>query len=81
MRKLSSRLLAALLVAADAITFPVLLAMAALIGTTDSVYTVAYDSFFPTLVASEHLSRAYSVSSLLGALTTVLLLQKLSTWA
>ena len=72
-------LAAALLVAADAITFPVLLAMAALIGTTDSVYAVAYDSFFPTLVASEHLSRAYSVSSLLGALTTVLL--PVSAWA
>lgn len=70
---------AALLVAADAITFPVLLAMAALIGTTDSVYAVAYDSFFPTLVAPEHLSRAYSVSSLLGALTTVLL--PVSAWA
>lgn len=72
-------LAAALLVAADAITFPVLLAMAALIGTTDSVYAVAYDSFFPTLVAPEHLSRAYSVSSLLGALTTVLL--PVSAWA
>ncbi|MGN1249770.1 MAG: MFS transporter [Candidatus Spyradocola sp.] len=72
-------LLAALLVAGDLITYPVLLAMALLIGTTDSVYAVAYDSFFPTLVAPESLSRAYSVSGLLGALTTVLL--PVSAWA
>ena len=65
-------LTAALLVEGNLISFPLLLAMAMIIGTTDSVYAVAYDSFFPTLVEPESLSRAYSVSRLLGALTTVL---------
>lgn len=72
-------LTAALLVVCKLISFPLLLAMVLLIGTTFSVYAVAYDSFFPTLVAPESLSRAYSVSGMLGALTTVLM--PVSAWA
>ena len=72
-------LTAALLVEGNLISFPLLLAMAVIIGTTDSVYAVAYDSFFPTLVEPESLNRAYSVSGLLGVLTTVLV--PVSAWA
>ncbi|MEA4895830.1 MAG: MFS transporter [Oscillospiraceae bacterium] len=36
-----------------------------LIGAIDSVYAVAYDSFFPLLVKEGNFSKAYSVSSLL----------------
>jgi len=41
------------------------LALAILIGCIDSVYIVAYDSFFPMLVSEGNFTKAYSVSSLL----------------
>ncbi len=39
-----------------------------LIGCIDSVYAVAYESFFPMLVAQGNFSKAYSVSSLIYSL-------------
>ncbi len=41
------------------------LALCIIIGSIDSMYCVAYDSFFPMLVSEGNFSRAYSVSSLL----------------
>lgn len=41
------------------------LALCLIIGSIDSMYAVAYDSFFPMLVSEGNFSKAYSVSSLL----------------
>ena len=41
------------------------LVLCIIIGSIDSMYCVAYDSFFPMLVSEGNFSRAYSVSSLL----------------
>lgn len=48
------------------------LVLAILIGCVDSVYIVAYDSFFPMLVSEGKFSKAYSVSSLLYPLAVVM---------
>lgn len=48
------------------------LALAILIGCLDSVYIVAYDSFFPILVSEGNFTKAYSVSSLLYPLAVVM---------
>ena len=45
--------------------YSIYLALAVLIGCIDSVYIVAYDSFFPMLVSEGNFTKAYSVSSLL----------------
>ncbi len=46
-------------------SYPLFLALSILIGCIDSVYIVAYDSFFPMLVTEGNFSKAYSISSLL----------------
>lgn len=48
------------------------LALAILIGCIDSVYIVAYDSFFPMLVSEGNFSKAYSISSLLYPLAVAM---------
>lgn len=48
------------------------LALAILIGCIDSVYIVAYDSFFPMLVSEGNFTKAYSVSSLLYPLAVMM---------
>lgn len=42
-----------------------LLILAATIGIIDSVYSVAYDSLYPTLISDGHYSKAYSISSMI----------------
>lgn len=44
-----------------------------LIGSIEGVYTVAYDSFYPNLVAQGNFTRAYSVASLLYPLASFML--------
>ena len=48
------------------------LVLAILIGCLDSVYIVAYDSFFPMLVSEGNFTKAYSVSSLLYPLAVMM---------
>lgn len=43
-----------------------------IIGSIDSVYMVAYDSLYPTLVSKENYSKAYSISSIIYPLSTVM---------
>lgn len=45
--------------------YTLFLIMAMVIGSIDSVYEVAYESFYPNLVSRENMSKAYSISSLL----------------
>ena len=46
-------------------SYPIFLALGIIIGCIDSVYMVAYDSFYPMLVTEGNFSKAYSISSML----------------
>ena len=46
-------------------SYPIFLALSLIIGCIDSVYMVAYDSFYPMLVTEGNFSKAYSISSML----------------
>ena len=47
--------------------------VAMVIGGIDSVYSVAYDSFYPTLISKGNFSRAYSISSLIYPLANTIM--------
>lgn len=49
------------------------LAMSLILGTIDSAYSVAYESLYPVLVAEGNFRKAYSVSSSIMPLSTVML--------
>ncbi|MEA4913357.1 MAG: MFS transporter [Christensenella sp.] len=44
-----------------------------LMGAIDGVYSVAYDSFYPTLISEGNFTRAYSVSSLIYPLSSAIM--------
>lgn len=52
-------------------TFPVLTVFAFTVGCINSVYTVAYQSFYPLLITEGNFSRAYSIASVLETLAAV----------
>ncbi|MBD5098601.1 MAG: MFS transporter [Clostridiales bacterium] len=52
-------------------SYPLLLGMCALVGAINSVYMVAYDSFYPNLITEGNYSRAYSISSMLWPLAAM----------
>lgn len=54
------------------LTYPLFLVIAVLIGTIDSVYSVAYDSLYPTLVSEGNFSKAYSISSMIYPLAAMM---------
>lgn len=47
--------------------------VAMIIGAIDSVYNVAYESFFPTLISAGNFQRAYSISSLIYPLANTIM--------
>jgi len=49
------------------------LLLSMVVGSIDSVYNVAYDSFYPLLIAEGNFTRAYSVSSLIYPLSTAIM--------
>ncbi|MBE6952957.1 MAG: MFS transporter [Ruminococcaceae bacterium] len=53
--------------------FWLFLGLAFLIGSIDSVYRIAYDSLFPTLISEKNYRRAYSISSIIEPLSTVMI--------
>lgn len=53
--------------------FPLLAAGTLLLGTISSIYTVAYDSFYPLLITEGNYQKAYSVASTLETLTMVMI--------
>ncbi len=64
-------LIVAVLVLTKHFSFTVLAVMTLTVGTIDSVYRVAFESFFPMLISRGNFSKAYSISSTLGELTLV----------
>jgi len=53
------------MVAAGRVNLVVFMALNVSVGTIDSVYSVAYDSLYPTLIAKENFRSAYAVASML----------------
>lgn len=51
--------------------YPVMLAVCVLIGGINSVYMVAYDSFYPNLITEGNFSKAYSISSMMADLASM----------
>jgi MFS family permease len=49
------------------------LLLSMLVGSIDSVYSVAYDSFYPLLIGEGNYTRAYSISSLIYPLSTAIM--------
>ena len=52
--------------------YPIFLVLCIIMGSIDSIYIVAYDSFFPMLVSEGNFSKAYSISSLLYPLAIMM---------
>lgn len=57
----------------DFFSFPLLVGMAIIVGTVDSIYSVAYESLYPTLISEGNFSKAYSVSSLIYPLANTIM--------
>ena len=53
--------------------YTVYLLLSMVIGSIDSIYSVAYDSFYPILIAEGNYTRAYSISSLIYPLSTAIM--------
>lgn len=49
----------------DIFNYPVFLLICLVIGSIDSVYMVAYDSFYPSLISEGNFTKAYSISSMI----------------
>lgn len=62
---------AALVLKAGVFSFPVLTVFVFFVGTINSIYTVAYQSFYPLLITEGNFSRAYSISSVLETLAAL----------
>ncbi len=53
--------------------YTVYLLLSMIIGSIDSIYSVAYDSFYPLLISEGNYTRAYSVSSLIYPLSSAIM--------
>lgn len=53
--------------------YTIYLLLSMVIGSIDSIYSVAYDSFYPVLIAEGNFTRAYSISSLIYPLSTAIM--------
>lgn len=53
-------------------SYPAMLCACLLIGSINSVYQVAYDSFYPNLISEGNYRKAYSVSSMLWPLASMM---------
>jgi len=49
------------------------LLMSMVVGGIDSIYSVAYESFYPTLISEGNMTRAYSIESLIYPLSSVIM--------
>lgn len=54
-------------------SFPVLAIGCMILGSIDSIYRVAYDSFYPMLITEGFYSKAYSIASILETLSGVVI--------
>ena len=53
-------------------SYPIMLCACLLIGSINSIYIVAYDSFYPNLITEGNYRKAYSVSSMLWPLAAMM---------
>ena len=65
--------LAAFLISRGKIQFPEFALMAFLVGSINSIYMTAYQSFYPLLISEGNYSKAYSISSVLETLSAVMI--------
>jgi len=54
-------------------SFPVLAVFCLIVGSINSIYLVAYSSFYPMLIPEGYYSKAYSISSVLETLTFLMI--------
>ena len=64
--------LAALVLGMGWFSFPVFAVYCFLLGSIDSIYMVAYESFYPLLITEGNYQKAYSIAGLLETLTAVM---------
>ena len=64
-------LTAALILKSGAFSFPLLTVFVFFVGCINSIYTVAYQSFYPLLITEGNFSRAYSIASVLETLAAI----------
>ena len=64
---------AALILSRGWFSFPVLAVGCFVIGSINSIYMVAYDSFYPLLITEGNYSKAYSIASVLETLAAVMI--------
>lgn len=57
---------------ADMFSYAIFIALSVVMGAIESVYEVAYESFYPTLISEGNYSRAYSVSSMIYPLAAIM---------
>lgn len=65
-------LLFAVVIFSGSLNYVVLVLGSMLLGAIDSVYTVAYESFYPMLISEGNYTKAYSISSTLESLTMLM---------
>lgn len=66
-------LLFAVLIYTEYFNFPILIMGSFIIGSIDSIYNVAYTSFYPLLISKGNYSKAYSVASTLETLAAFMI--------
>lgn len=59
-------------------SFPILAVWCFIIGAINSIYMVAYESFYPMLISEGNYSKAYSIASVLETLAAVMI--PIATW-
>jgi MFS family permease len=65
--------IAAFLLSNGWFNFPILAVYCFLIGSINSIYLVAYDSFYPLLITEGNYSKAYSISSVLETMSALMI--------
>ena len=66
-------LVLSVLTTAQVFNYPLFLLIAIVLGCADSLYSVAYDSFYPELIAPGNFSKAYSIGSLIYPLANTVM--------
>ena len=66
-------LVAALILSRGWFSFPMLAFFCFIIGSINSIYFVAYDSFYPLLISEGNYSKAYSIASVLETLSALII--------
>ena len=66
-------LVAALILSRGWFSFPMLALFCFIIGSINSIYYVAYDSFYPLLISEGNYSKAYSIASVLETLSALII--------